>query len=180
MENKNRLIIVSLPFIVVFFSLIAATDACAEIPITGEPGSTIYLSQYGSVITDTLVVQSDAITIDGTGTIISGFSMTGYGEWGKCGIFISGYSDITVTNCTLQECDYSIVGYEIDNCRFIDNVALSNTVGFYLDLCTTSTVSGNILNYNYQTGLFFVGSDSTITDNVANLYSGHDLKGHTI
>ncbi|MEK7448356.1 MAG: NosD domain-containing protein, partial [Planctomycetota bacterium] len=134
----------------------------STIYLNGSPGQTIYLKDLGSGqnINDFIVINSDHIIVDGTGTTLTG---PGYGY----GIYLFGRTGVTIRNCTIQNFTVGVMVINSTRNILTDNLFNNNLVGLDLDVYANyNNVSRNTARSNINTGFYlYNASYNTILNN---------------
>jgi parallel beta-helix repeat protein len=141
-------------------------------------GDTYTLTEDLNVLNAGIIIQKSGIVFDGAGHTLNGSNVQD-----SAGILITGNSDITVKNLIVKNFYYGFYVTKSNNDLFSTNTVENNFNGFYIYRdCNSTTIEGNKVRNNNNTGIWIRGSDyyskilgNTITDN----HIGLSLSGTT-
>jgi parallel beta-helix repeat protein len=135
------------------------------------PISTLDMVTYaftGDIFDQTVVVERNNIIIDG-----AGHTMTGTKVAQSKGMSLSGRTNVTITNLTIQ-CFYNGIYLSYStNCNVSGNdVANNDWAGVYFAGGSGNTVSGNNITNNGYYGVYLYSSSNTVSGN--NITNNHE------
>jgi parallel beta-helix repeat protein len=110
---------------------------------------------------ETIQIDEDNFTLDG-----AGYTATGPGTGN--GVYLSGRTDVTIQNLTVNEFSYGIYLYNSSNNTLTGNTVNSNNhTGIFLHTdCHNNTLTGNTANSNTHYGIYlYYSSSNTVTGN---------------
>jgi parallel beta-helix repeat protein len=145
-------------------------------------------------VNETIQVDEDDLTIEGSGHIVTGFN-TGNGLYlnGRAdvtinnlqvtnftnGIFLNGCDGVILADNVLSDNSYGVYMSNSSNSSLVGNVATDNLRGIYLYFCNDNSIEANTANYNDYQGIYLQSycKDNVVAENTAqwNGFGGIDI-----
>lgn len=144
-------------------------------PVSSSDNVTYKLTD--SIITNSInavVLERSNIILDG-----AGFTLNGTNQGGSCGIYLTGISNVTITNISIRSFHNGIYEDRCFNCNVVETSLSSDSYGIYYQSSNFNTIEGNNIADNTCAGIWLeISQSNNITRNrLANTISSNHIGG---